>query len=90
MFLVEDTAWGGKWLIPYIGAGFVAFGLFVLIPTALSSFALTTFVVLGAVVVAMGLVLVALGLQIKPSRQPVAEDCDDEDWELEFLLISLT
>lgn len=72
-------------MIAYIGAGFVAFGLFVLIPTALSSFVLTTFVVLGSVVVAMGAVLVALGLQVKPQQQPSVENDDDEDWELEFL-----
>ena len=72
-------------MIAYIGAGFVAFGLFVLVPTALPSFALATFVVLGGVVVAMGAVLVASGLQVKPPKQPIVEDGDDDDRELEFL-----
>lgn len=72
-------------MIAYIGTGFVAFGLFVLVLTASSSFALTTFVVLGGVVVAMGVALVVLGLQVKPPKQPAVENDNDEDWELEFL-----
>lgn len=50
-----------------------------------SSFALTIFVVLAGIVVAMGTVLIILGLQIPPPKQPAAKNGDDEDWELEFL-----
>ena len=51
-----------------------------------SSFALTIFVVLAGIVVAMGTVLMILGLQIPPPpKQPAAKNGDDEDWELEFL-----
>ena len=72
-------------MIAYIGAGFLAFGLFVVALAVSSSFALTAFIVLGAFVAAMGAVLVALGLQ-KPPKQAAAEKIDDDgDWEFEIL-----
>ena len=71
---MEAEAGGGRRLVAYIGAGFLAFGLFVVALAVSSSFALTAFIVPDAFlfIAAMGTVLVALGLQ-KPPKQAAAE-----------------
>jgi flagellar biosynthesis protein FliP len=73
-------------LIAYVGAGFLAFGLFVVALTASSPFAITSFTALGGIVVAMGIVLVILGLQTKPTKQvATGKASGDEYWEFEIL-----